>query len=378
MKMEMVVADFIEAAGIAGGVCGGKYKGPLPTDHIMICAEGKEVRLTATDLETYIRVSKPADVDKAGEVTIPYRRLMDILKTLPKGGKIRIDAKEDATREKYKTKIECGPFRFTVSGGKPQDYPAFPEMSEKQAFLAKERSLYGMFSRTAVALGKDPERAVLQGMYMSIRRGEFILAGCDGKRASYTARPVADHVIDAQGIFPADAISRFMSVAEDEGEAEVEIGFSENHASFTLRNVKIVSRLLEGTYPDITKVIPIVPVGSGAAKIEVSRNSFVTAVDAASVSAAGDLKRVDLMIVDNEMELESRDDSVSSAHVTLAVKYEGAPVRIALNCKYLSDIIYSHVGDAVVLIPSADSKDPLLIKTPDDPYFSHVIMPLKS
>jgi DNA polymerase-3 subunit beta len=371
MKIECSVADLCEAVGVAGLACDGKYKGPLPLDHVLLSAKGEELEITATNLQTTIIVKKAAKVGDEGSVTVPFKRFSDILKIFPKGKLVSIAVRDDVAQKKAKMKIECDAFKFTLQAGKADDFPAISRPS-KEGFKEIEKDLYGMFSRTEVAISRDDDRTALTGMYMAVKGGNLVLAATNGRRLSLTRKTAA---IDQkfEGIVSGEAVDAFLKFADDSSESSVSVGLGTKNVAFTIRNIIIIAQLLQEKFPDVEKVIPDT---SKAEKVKVSRTALYPAVEAAGVVAKdGDGKPLSLMIVDNEMEIDSRDDSTASAHVTVKVEYEGKPIKRMVDSRHLLAILGSHMGDELELAFLGD-KNPIVLTMTEDKSFVHLIVPM--
>lgn len=380
MKLECGVADLSEAVGIAGKVCNGRYKGPLPLDCVVLVAKGEELKIKATNLETAIIVTKTAKVSEDGEVTVAYKRFAEILKIFPPGQLVSINVSENSAKKNFKMKIECGTFKFTVTAGKTEDYPVIEPVKQTD-FFEIEKTLYGMFSRTAVAIADEAEVSPLAGMLVSIKNGDLILAATNKKCLSYTKRYLSSDQVtrsrekdDYSGIVSGFAVNLFLKLADDTSEAKVIVGLSDKKASFTIRNFVIIAQLLEGPFPMVEKVLPQdIPEG-----LSVMRGVLYQAIEAAAItSKEGNTKPINIMAVDNEMEIDSRDDSICSSHITLKIDYNGPLFKKRLDCRFALAILGSHMGSELQL--STEKEDgPLFITMKEDPSFIHLIMPLRS
>jgi DNA polymerase-3 subunit beta len=222
--------------------------------NVLLRAEGEKLEFTATDLDVTISCGVEAKIKKPGASTVPVKRLFGIVREL---NNAEIDLDVD---EKNLCSIRSGPSFYKIHGLSADEFPALPTFKEEKKVVVVQETVKTMMKKTAFAVSTDESRYVLNGIFFSLKDHKLTLVATDGRRLALVDEEV-DISEKSQGEFivPAKAVNELNRLLQDKG--EVELRYAENQASFTLRDergssVLIITKLIEGNYPNYRQVIP--------------------------------------------------------------------------------------------------------------------------
>ena len=222
--------------------------------NVLLRAENDRLEFTATDLDVTIACGVEAKVKKPGASTIPVKRLFGIVRELSNS---EIDLEVD---DKNVCSIRSGPSFYKIHGLSADEFPPLPKFKEEKKVALPQETLKGMFKKTSFAISSDESRYVLNGIFLSLKDHKMTMVATDGRRLALVDEEM-DVSEQSQGefIIPAKTVNELNRLLADKG--EVELRYAENQASFTLKDEKgssilIVTKLIEGNYPNYRQVIP--------------------------------------------------------------------------------------------------------------------------
>ena len=336
--------------------------------NVLLRAEGDKLELTATDLDVTIACSVEAKVNKPGSTTVPVKKLFGIVREL---GNSEIDLEVD---DKNVCSIRSGASFYKINGLSADEFPPMPKFKEEKKVELPQEKIRGMMKKTSFAISTDESRYVLNGIYISLKDHKMTMVATDGRRLA-----LVDEELDvsekSQGEFiaPAKAVNELNRLLQDKG--ELEIRYSENQASFTLKDDKngsilIVTKLIEGNYPNYRQVIPT----EVKERISLAREEFLHALRRAEIMTSEKSNSVKLSFGKNKLEITANSPEVGEAKETLAINYKGAEMAIAFNPKYMIDPLTALTNDEV-FIELIDELSPGVLKI-NGP-FLYVVMPMR-
>src|SRR5438270_2221101 len=222
--------------------------------NVLLRAEGDRLEFTATDLDVTIACAVEAKIKKPGASTVPVKRLFGIVRELTN---VEIDLGVD---EKNVCSIQSGASFYKINGLSADEFPPLPEFKEEKKVVLPQETVRGMMKKTSFAISTDESRYVLNGIYLNLKDHKMTMVATDGRRLALVDEDV-DVAENSQGEFivPAKAVNELTRLLQEKG--DVEIRYAENQASFTLKDEKgssvlIVTKLIEGNYPNYRQVIP--------------------------------------------------------------------------------------------------------------------------
>lgn len=321
------------------------------------------LRLTTTDLEVSVRCSVEAKVERTGATTLPARRLASIIRELPNSEiVIEVDAKNAAT-------IRCGASFFKIYGLPQEEFPAFPTFGEPKSFTLKQSELRDGLRKTSYAISSDETRYVLNGILFSLADNKMTLVATDGRRLALFDSDIEfpkSHERDF--ILPTKAVTELQRLLGDTG--DVTISTSENLASYELNGAQIVSKLVEGNYPNYRQVIP----GEAKERITLEREALLNCVRRVSLLSSDKTSSVRLSFTKNNLDIAANTPEVGEAKESMAINYRGKDLSIAFNPEFLMDPLRNLPNDEVFL-ELIDEMSPGVVKIQSP--FLYVIMPMR-
>jgi DNA polymerase-3 subunit beta len=340
---------------------------PILSNVLLRAAEGK-VEFTATDLDVTVACSVDAKVSKTGATTVPVKKLFGIVREL-NGGEIEIE-----TDEKNVTSIRSGSSYFKIHGLAAEEFPPLPKFKDDKKVGLQQETVRAMLKKTSFAVSTDESRYVLNGIFISLKDGKMTLVATDGRRLALVDEEVElSEKSTGEFIVPAKAINELNRLLQDKG--EVELKFGENQASFALKDDKgfsvlLITKLIEGNYPNYRQVIP----GEAKERIAINREELLQALRRAEIMTSEKANSVKLTFGRNQLAITANSPEVGEARETLAVNYKGKEMAIAFNPRYLIDPLAALAEDEV-FIELIDELSPGVLKI-NGP-FLYVVMPMR-
>ena len=336
--------------------------------NVLLKAEGEKLELTATDLDVTIACAVEAKIKKPGASTVPVKRLFGIVRELNNS---EIDLEVD---DKNVCSIRSGPSFYKINGLGADELPPLPKFKEDKKVVLPQETVRGMMKKTSFAISTDESRYVLNGIYISLKDHKMTMVATDGRRLALVDEEV-DVSEKSQGEFivPSKTVNELNRLLQEKG--EIEIRFAENQASFTLKDEKgssilIVSKLIEGNYPNYRQVIP----AETKERVSLVREEFLHALRRAEIMTSEKSNSVKLSFAKNKLEITANSPEVGEAKESLAVNYKGGDMAIAFNPKYMIDPLNALPNDEVFL-ELIDELSPGVLKI-NGP-FLYVVMPMR-
>jgi len=312
-------------------------KSTLPIlSNILIEAQQGNLKLTATDLDIGISCAVPVDIQEPGIITIPAKRFGDIIKELPDDD-INVNTKKNNL-----IIIETKSCQFKIMGLPCEDFPKLPEFKEGGVIKIEQSVLKEMLALTSFAVSLDETRYILNGIMFKISQNNLTLIATDGKRLAIIERKLKQNTEkDLQIIVPLKTIQELNRNLQDDGELSVLLG--NNQALFDLGAAVIISRLIEGEFPDYQQVIP--PAAEN--KINVNRENFLLAVKRAALLSTPDYQAVKLEVFKNKLVVSKTTPDVGESREEIPMEYQGREIAIGFNPNYLIDVLKNLKEDSV-------------------------------
>lgn len=338
-------------------------KSTLPIlSHILIEAQQNQLRLTATDLDVGITCVMPVDIQEGGAVTIPAKRFGDIIKELP-GEEVTINTKKNNL-----VTITTESCEFKVMGLAREEFPKLPEFQNKEAVKLDQAILKEMLGLTSFAVSFDETRYILNGILFKISKNNLLLVATDGKRLALIERKLSQAPDkDIQMIVPIKTIQELNRNLQEDAQLSVVLG--NNQALFELGHVTIISRLIEGEFPDYRQVVPAVAEN----KMGVNRERFLLAVRRAALLSTPDYQAVKLEVFKNKLVVSKSTPDVGESREEIPVEYKGKELVIGFNPAYLMDVLKNLRNDSIEL-ELIDIEKPGVIRT--DGYI-YIVLPMR-
>lgn len=360
------------AAGLAQvlGVVGARASMPI-LSNVLIEAEGDTVSLTTTNLDLGIRCRIKASVTSGGAITLPVKKLATIVRSLP-----AVDTVVEISGQN-RVKVTSGASQFQIMGMPADQFPGLPSFADQHSFNLPQAELSSMLRKVAYAQSTDENRFILNGVYFNFAEGKLTLVATDGRRLATTAKALeAAATQTGQLILPARTVNELQRMLGDAG--DVRIAFNDRQVSFRVQiskpdaaltdQINLVSKVVEGNYPNYRQVIPKETVH----RIDLEREQLLECVQRAALMTSDKNTSVKLSVGESKLVITASSSEYGEAQEEVAIKFDGPQVQIAFNPAYLLDPLKA-LADDTVQFEFKDDMSPGVIRNKEE--FLCVVMP---
>jgi len=338
-------------------------KATLPIlSNFLIETQKNNLRLTATDLNIGISCVIPVDIQEQGAITIPAKRFSGIIRELSE------EDVEVNTKKNNIVIIETKSCQFKIIGLPPEEFPRLPDFKDKEAIKLEQAGLKQMLNQTSFAVSLDETRYILNGILFKIDQGNLTLVATDGKRLAIISKKLKQVTNkDVHIIIPIKTIQELLRNLTDEG--EVSLVIDSNQALFDFGDAVIISRLIEGEFPDYQQVIP----EASETKIKISREQFLLAIRRASLLATPDYQAVKLEVFKEKLVISKSTPDVGESREEVAIENSGKELVVGFNPAYLIDVL-KNLAKETIEFELAGSEKPGVIR---DNGYIYIVLPMR-
>jgi DNA polymerase-3 subunit beta len=362
MKLVLAKDKFLQGLQTVQNVISTRTTLPV-LSNVLIKSQNGKISLATTDLDTGIRCEVEASVEKAGSITLPARRLFTIVRELP-AAQITLEV------DKLSASIKAGNSFFRIMGIAEEDFPPFPQAQGAHTFKVEQKVFKDMLRKVAYAMSTDESRYVLNGSLLSFKDGKLTVVATDGRRLALVEHELEfPKASELDVILPTKAVNELQRLLGDAG--DVIIGVAQNQITFTIGDTYLVSKLIEGNYPNYKQVIP----GETKERITIEREQFLQAVRRVALLSSEKSNSVKLNFGKNDLEITSNTPDVGEARESLPINYKGKEFSIAFNPDYLADPLKTLESDEI-FFDFTDELSPGVIRY--NKPFLYVIMPMRT
>lgn len=370
MKVRMSREELLTGLQRVQGVVEKRNTMPILAN-IRLEARDQGIDILATDLELWMRGLYKASVEEPGSVTISARKLYEILREM------RDDDIELTVSDGQWVGLAAGRSRFKVMGLPSADYPTPPEVEREATHSLPALGMLELLSKTLFAVGDNDARYVLNGVLVVVsptdKKQVLRLVGTDGHRLALAEKPLGngapDHEIKA--IIPKKAAHEMRRLLDD-GDQEPLISLTKHMMVFRKNGLLLMSRLMEGNYPNYQQVIP----KEGQRKIVVGREAFEGALRRVSLLSKDKAYALKATFEPGRVTVYSSNPDYGEATEEVAAEYQGEPLTSGFNARYLLDVLGAMDGDSVTLHMETPLS-PCLLRESGNAHFTCVVMPIK-
>jgi DNA polymerase III subunit beta len=344
--------------------------------NVLLEAGSNALGLTATDMDLTIIERVPVSVGANGAATVPAHTLYDIVRKLPEGSQVEIGSEGDGAQ----ATVRAGRSKFTLPTLPREDFPATSggDLPHKFSLAAKE--LRSLIDRSKFAISTEETRYYLNGIYLHVAEakggnaggGHLRAVATDGHRLARVEMTAPAGAAGMPGVIvPRKTVGELRKLI-DETEEQIEVSLSDTRIRFAFEAVTLSSKLIDGNFPDYQRVIPI----GNDKTMTVDRRMFAEAVDRVSTIASEKSRAVKISLKKASMVLSASSPEYGSASEELEIAYDGPPIEIGFNARYLLDITGQLQGTEAEF-KLADAASPTLMGDASDASALYVLMPMR-
>ena len=373
MRLSCLQENFSRGLAVVGRAVATRTTLPI-TQNVHISTDRSQLKLSATNLEIAISTWVGAQIEEEGSVTIPARILTEFVNSIPQD---KIDLRSG--EQPASIDLECARFEAHINGTDAESFPPIPSVESGVVCKVAPKALRDAINHVAFAAATEESRPVLTGIKVEISGDEFTFAAADGFRlAVYTGKLEQPSEEDLSFIIPSRALQEISRlIGSQENSIELTVTPSKSQALFRLDNIELVTQLIEGSFPNYSQLIP----KSYDTRAVVSPSEFRRATKAASIFARDGSGIVRINVTGNpdggigKIAISSKADELGENLGEIDAKVEGEDARIALNNKYLEDVLDVFEEDEIALEITSPSSPGVLKPVSGDQYV-HVVMPM--
>ncbi|MGC8520531.1 MAG: DNA polymerase III subunit beta [Steroidobacteraceae bacterium] len=332
--------------------------------NVLLSARDRRLGMTGTDLEVELVAASPVQVETAGDVTVPGRKFLDILRALPTGVEITLST------EGEKATVRAGRSRFTLSTLPASEFPVLEEIHAQQTLTLPQGEFHRLIDKTHFSMAQQDVRYYLNGLLLETQERTLRAVATDGHRLALCEMPLAEAGRSGQVIVPRKAILELQRILGMEGQIELAIGT--NHVRAQIGEIRFTSKLIDGRFPEYGRVIPDSPPKVALA----DRESLRQALQRTAILSNEKYRGIRVGIKPGILTLQAHNPEHEEAEDQIEVEYGGEEVEIGFNVNYLLDALSAIDTDRVEL-GFTDANSSCLIRAPGLSEARYVVMPMR-
>jgi DNA polymerase III subunit beta len=366
MQLKQIPRDaLLKPLQAVSGIVERRHTLPILANVLLEQKNGK-LHVTATDLEMQITAIADLEGKEGQATTVGARKLQDLLRALPDDAQLNLDATGS------KMTVRAGRSRFNLQTLAATDYPRISVGQEQlQSLTLAQRDFRSLLRLAEFAMAQQDIRYYLNGMLLVVDNGSLQAVATDGHRLSWASLAIAGDFTRAEVILPRKTVLELAKLLED-SDTPVTIDILANQARFRFANVELVSKVVDGKFPDYNRVIPT---GHGK-RIELDRVTLLSALQRAAILSNEKFRGVRLVLADGQLRIICTNSEQEEAEEELPVEYAGETLDIGFNITYLLDVL-SNIGADTVHIAFGDSNSSALVTLPGRDDYKYVVMPMR-
>ncbi len=364
MKLSITREKLQEGLGAVAATIPNKTTLPV-LSNILLRAQGSRLEMSGTDLDISVSVSVDAEVDEAGAVTVPARKIADIARELA-------DAPVHLVADGDQIELSCGKSRFKLFGLPEGEFPSFPEVDFGESWKVKAGTLQGLIGHTSFAASTEESRPILNGVLWQLRSDHSSMVATNGHRLARMTSPLEEvDAPEADLIVPPKALQQVERLFD--GGEELEVARSENHLAFRSTARVVYTRLIEGPYPNYEQVIP----SDNDKEAVGNTESLEQAIRRMAVVASDQTHRVRLSFSEGSLRFRVQTPDLGEAEDEVAVDYKGESLEIGFNANYLLEVLRYMPDDDVRIEFRAPERAATFRPASGTPDYLCLVMPLR-
>jgi len=334
--------------------------------NVLVTTTKKNIKLTATDLEVELQAQVAVTVEETGDITLPARKLLDICRTLPEEAQLDISVKND------RCLIRSGKSRFTLSTLPADEFPVVEKIKSASRFSIPEKDLHALIERTAFAMAQQDVRYYLNGLMLETADSVLRAVATDGHRLAMCELTMdVGEGAGQQVIVPRKGVQELHRLL-DEKDSTVQIEIGGNHIRITTDELRFTSKLIDGRFPDYTRVIP----KSADKQALINRDQLRQALTRTSILSNEKYRGIRLEISENNLKIQAHNPEQEEAVEEIEARYDDESIVLGFNVTYLLDVL-NVIESEDVEVHMSDANSSALINKPGVQDCRYVVMPMR-
>jgi DNA polymerase-3 subunit beta len=372
MKVLTLQENLSKGLSLVSRVVSSRVQLPI-LSNILLSTDRGRLKLSATNLETGINYWLGAKIEKEGAFSVPAKTLTEFISLLPPE-KVQLEVKENNLR------ITSGSYSANLVGLPASEFPIVPSLKEEKIFSFSSEEFLKGISQTIFAASQDEGRPILTGVLFQLKNENLVLVATDGYRLSFRKMRASKSLKEIKEfqkglIIPSRALAeveKIISSSQQKEEIGLAIASSSNQIIFATPEAEIVSRLIEGSFPEFEKIIP----EKWITKIVLEKESFLRAVRTASIFARESANIVKFKVQKSKLKISANAPQVGDNLIELETKQEGEENSIAFNSRFILDFLNSTEANEISFEMTSPLNPGIFRPGGDSSYF-HIIMPVR-
>jgi len=358
--------ELLAPLAAVGGIIERRHTLPI-LSNVLIDGSGESVSFLATDIEIQITAkSGISGARDARALTVGARKLLDILRALPEDAEVTLQPQDK------RLLVKAGKSRFSLQTLPAEDFPRLAKATGEVArFSMQQKALRRVLGLVQYAMAQQDIRYYLNGLLMVVEGGELKLVATDGHRLAFASVEIKANLARQEAIVPRKTVLELSKLLADNDD-EVRIELSTGQAAFSFASIDLVSKLIDGKFPDYTRVIP----AQHKNRLQIDREPLRQALQRAAILSNEKFRGVRWVLTDGTLKIVSSNADQEEAQEELEVGYAGDALDIGFNVNYLLDVLNNVPGTGLECL-FGDSSSSALISYGSEQGFKYVVMPMR-
>ena len=355
----------LKPLGNVSGIVEKRHALPILSNLLLEGHQGK-LKFTATDLEMQISTHIKTELADDFQITVSAKKLFDITRALPENSNIDIQIEEN------KVIVKAKKSRFNLQTLPPQDYPVMKKDENDSIELKlSQKEFKALLKQVDFAMAQQDIRYYLNGLLIEVKDKNINIVGTDGHRLSFTSLELKTPTNPAQVIVPRKTIVELVKLFGDTDDP-VEISFSNNQVNFKFNDIDLITKVIDGKFPDYDRVIP-----QGHDNVfNIDRSLLLDSMLRASILSNDKYRGIRMVVEEGNLKLVSNNSEQEQAEEELEIDYKGEKIDVGFNVTYLIDVLTNIQSDKLTFAFN-DSSSSCLVTIPNNEKYKYVVMPMR-
>lgn len=348
------------------GIVEKRHALPILSNLLLEGSKDNILKFSATDLEVQVSLSVETKIENDFSITIAARKLFDITRSLPENSSINIQVEES------KATVKAGKSKFNLQTLPIKDYPLMKtEKDDIEKITVPQNQLKATLKYVDFAMAQQDIRYYLNGLLFEVDGKKLNIVGTDGHRLSFNSINLSEASEKKQIIIPRKTVLELIKLLDDSSDA-IEISLTKNQVTFDFNNISLITKVIDGKFPDYNRVIPVGHENS----FEIDRMHILSAMQRASILSNEKYRGIRVVLQEKQLRLISNNSEQEQAEEELDIEYTGPTIDIGFNVTYLIDVL-TNIQSEKLTFAFNDSSSSCLITIPKNDDYKYVVMPMR-